>query len=216
MKRRWSLAEERFELLSIRERVMISVATAAVVGLLLYLPLESQWLEREKLQQQVQSITAENKAMQQQIALYQQKLAQNPDDELNARKANLTQQMATIDEQLAVQTVDMVPAKHMPAMLTELLGRVKGVKLVAFDTVAPAPLLTMSEEDDLNVYSHGMRLTLEGDYFSTLKFVQAVEEMPNKLYWKQLDYVVTQYPKANVVLELYSLSINKDFISVAH
>ncbi len=216
MKRKWSLATERFEQLSARERGMISVASAAVVGLLMYMPLEAQWIESGKLQQQVESITVENNALVEQIALYKQKLAQDPNEELNAKKVRLTQQMAVVDEQLDVQTVDMVPAKNMPAMLSELLGRVKGVKLIAFDTIAPTPLLSMGENDELNVYSHGMKLTLEGDYFSTLKFIQAVENMPNKLYWKQLDYAVTKYPKASVVLELYSLSINKDFISVAN
>ncbi|MCG9695475.1 type II secretion system protein M [Shewanella sp. Isolate11] len=216
MKRRWSLAAERFNQLSPRERGMVSIAVVAVVGLLLYLPLEAQLVEHQQLQQQVKSITDENNTAVAQIALYKQTLAQDPDEEYRSRQARLNQQMAAIDKQLAFEMVDMVPAKHMPAMLSELLGRIKGVKLLGFDTIAPTPLLSVGEQDKLNVYSHGMKLTLEGDYFSTLSFIQAVENMPNKLYWKQLDYAVTQYPKANVVLELYSLSINKDFISVAN
>ncbi len=216
MKRKWNLATEQFEQLSPRERGMISMAAVAVVGLLMYMPVESQWLESKSLEQQVQTIRIENNSLQEQIELYEDKLTQNPDDEFNTRKTRLAQQMSSIDKQLSGQMVDMVPAKYMPIMLSELLGRIKGVKLIAFDTVAPTPLLDMGEDNELNLYRHGMKLTLEGDYFSTLKFVQAVEEMPNKLYWQQLDYAVTQYPKASVVLELYSLSINKDFISVAN
>jgi MSHA biogenesis protein MshJ len=216
MKARFDQLALRFNQLSRRERVMIASAVIIVVGMLLYLPLESQLLKREVLQREVTSLTAENAISTQQIALYRQRLAQDPDDEYRQRQRTLTQRMATVDKKLSFQMVDMVPAEHMPAMLSELLGRVKGVKLHGFDTISPKPLLATGDEDQLNLYSHGIKLALEGDYFSVLAFVQAVENMPNKLYWKQLDYSVAEHPKASVVLELYTLSINKDFISVSN
>lgn len=206
---------EKFDALSQRERVMVAAAVIIVVGMTLYMPLESLLLKRDALQRESKALVAENSISEQQIALYQQKLAQDPDEEYRARLTTLTQQMADIDSQLTEQMVDMVPAERMPAMLSELLVRVKGVKLQSFDSIAPTPLLAVGEENKLNLYSHGIKLVLEGDYFSTVKFIEAVEAMPNKLYWKQLDYSVAQYPKANIVLELYTLSINEDFISVA-
>lgn len=206
---------EKFDALSQRERVMVAAAVIIVVGMTLYMPLESLLLKRDALQRESKALVAENNISEQQIALYQQKLAQDPDEEYRARLTILTQQMADIDSQLTEQMVDMVPAERMPAMLSELLVRIKGVKLQSFDSIAPTPLLAVGEENKLNLYSHGIKLVLEGDYFSTVKFIEAVEAMPNKLYWKQLDYSVDQYPKANIVLELYTLSINEDFISVA-
>jgi len=206
---------EKFDALSQRERVMVAAAVIIVVGMTLYMPLESLLLKRDALQRESKALVAENSISEQQIALYQQKLAQDPDEEYRARLTTLTQQMADIDSQLTEHMVDMVPAERMPAMLSELLVRVKGVKLQSFDSIAPTPLLAVGEENKLNLYSHGIKLVLEGDYFSTVKFIEAVEAMPNKLYWKQLDYSVAQYPKANIVLELYTLSINEDFISVA-
>lgn len=216
MKAKFDQLAERFDLLSQRERVMVALAVIIVLGMLLYLPIESQLVERSHLQRNVKSLTSENAISVQQIALYQERLAQDPDEDYRQRQITLSQQTAAVDKQLSFQMVDMVPAEHMPAMLSELLGRIKGVKLLAFDTVEPKPLLAVGDENKLNLYSHGIKLSLEGDYFSTLRFVQAVENMPNKLYWKQLDYSVAEYPKASVVLELYTLSINKDFISVAN
>jgi MSHA biogenesis protein MshJ len=105
----------------------------------------------------------------------------------------------------------------MPSLLTALLERVQGIQLTGFKSVAPTPLLVVGKADEqqMNLYSHGIVLEFEGDYFAVLKFVQAVENMPDKLYWKRLDYRVSEYPKASVQLELYTLSINEDFISVA-
>ncbi|WP_076412171.1 MSHA biogenesis protein MshJ [Shewanella sp. UCD-KL12] len=216
MKQKWNELAARFDILSQRERVMVATAAFVVIGMLCYLPLESLILEQQKLVKQNKALESENKISKQQIELYEQRLAQDPNDEYKNRLAVLQQQDADLDNQLSFQMVDMVPANHMPALLSELLGKVTGVKLHEFSSIAPTPLLAVGDEKKMNLYSHGIRLTLEGDYFSVLKFIEAVEGMPNKLYWKKIDYKVDEYPAANVVLELYTLSINKDFISVAN
>ncbi|WP_394203823.1 MSHA biogenesis protein MshJ [Shewanella waksmanii] len=216
MKQLWQSWQEKFSVLSQRERVMIAAAAVIVIGMLCYLPLESKLIERQKLQQSIRALENENKISTEQIALYQQRLAQDPNSDYRQRLQLIEEQTAALDEQLSFQMVDMVPADKMPVLLSDLLGKVSGVKLQEFASIAPVPLLAVGEEDKkLNLYSHGIRLVLQGDYFATLKFVEAVEAMPNKLYWKQLDYTVAEYPTSNVVIELYTLSINKDFISVA-
>ncbi|MCE9679780.1 MSHA biogenesis protein MshJ [Shewanella sp. AS1] len=216
MRSRLNKLAGHFDQLSLRERTMVSLAIILFVAVIMYLPLESQLVEYQSVRQQITGLSAENATSQQQIALYQERLKQDPDEGVRQRLTVLRQQMENVDQQLAFQMVDMVPAKQMPTMLRELLKRVKGVKLTGFDTLAPTPFLLGDNEEKLNIYSHGMKLTFEGDYFSTLALVSAIEAMPNKLYWKQLDYLVTGYPKANVTLALYTLSINKDFISVAN
>ncbi|ACA88671.1 hypothetical protein [Shewanella woodyi] len=215
MKQKLEEVAARFDLLSQRERVMVASAALIVIGLLCYMPLESLLLKQSKLTQQNKGISAENQVSMQQIALYNQRLAQDPNDEYSARFATLEQQSTELDKQLSFQMVDMVPADHMPALLSQLLEKVRGIKLQNFQSIAPTPLLAVGEEKKMNLYSHGLRLTFQGDYFAVLKFVEAIEAMPNKLYWKRMEYQVDEYPMADVVLELYTLSINKDFISVS-
>ncbi|QLE87091.1 MSHA biogenesis protein MshJ [Shewanella sp. Scap07] len=216
MKQLWLSWGEKFDVLTQRERGMIAAAALIVIGMLCYLPLESKLLERQKLQRSISALQNENKVSAEQVALYQQQLALDPNTDYRQRLQAIEEQTQALDEQLTFQMVDMVPADKMPVLLSELLGKVKGVKLQEFASIAPVPLLEVGEQDKkLNLYSHGIRLVLQGDYFATLKFIEAVEAMPNKLYWKQLDYTVADYPDSSVVLELYTLSINKDFISVA-
>ncbi|MDR8522149.1 MSHA biogenesis protein MshJ [Shewanella fidelis] len=215
MKQKWQLIAEKFDELSQRERVLVAVAAIVVTGLIVYLPLESAINKHSKLTQQNQSIESENRISTQQIALYEQSLQQDPDTEYRQRLHNINQQNKKIDEQLSVQMVDMVPADHMPTLLAGLLSKVNGITLQSFTSIAPKPLLEVGDEKKINLYSHGIRLELVGDYFSVLRFIEAVEAMPNKLYWRSMDYRVDAYPKATISLELYTLSINKDFISVA-
>lgn len=216
MKARFAQLSQQFEQLSRRERVLIAAAVLVVVGMLSYLPLESLWKQQMSLAQQVQSLTLENNVATQQIALYHQRLALDPNQDLQQRLVVLAEQNQEIDSQLNAQMVDMVPADYMPDLLGNLLSQVKGLKLIKFTSIAPVPLLEVGEEKKLNLYSHGINIRLEGDYFSVLRFVEAIEAMPDRLYWKRLDYQVGDYPQAEIELELYTLSINKDFISVAN
>lgn len=111
----------------------------------------------------------------QQLELYQQRLAIDPNQDYQQRLNLLLQQNQAIDAQLNEQMVDMVPADYMPELLGQLLGQIQGIKLLKFTSIAPVPLLAVGEEKKLNLYSHGIRMSLEGDYFSVLRFVEAVE-----------------------------------------
>lgn len=215
MKQQWRALGEKFDLLSQRERGMIALAVVVVLGMLCYMPLESMWLKYRAESQQLASIVKENAISVQQVDLYQQRLALDPNRDYQNRLALVAEQTQAIDDSLAAQMVDMVPADYMPEVLSKVLANAKGIRLESFTSVAPKSLLQMGEENKVNLYSHGIKLTLEGDYFAILRFAQAVEAMPDKFYWKRLDYQVAQYPKAKVDLELYTLSISKDFISVA-
>ncbi|QYK08741.1 MSHA biogenesis protein MshJ [Shewanella mangrovisoli] len=215
MKARFEQLAQKFDVLSQRERGLIALAVLVLVVMSAYMPIESLWKQQHSMAQQVKALEQENKISMQQIDLYQQRLAMDPNQDYRQRLNLLQQQNQEIDAQLNKQMVDMVPADYMPELLGNLLGQVQGIKLLKFTSVTPVPLLAVGEEKKLNLYSHGIRMSLEGDYFSVLRFVEAVEAMPDKLYWKRLDYKVADYPKGKIDIELYTLSINKDFISVA-
>ncbi|MFB2641146.1 MSHA biogenesis protein MshJ [Shewanella bicestrii] len=215
MKAQFEQLAQKFDALSQRERGLIALAVLVLVAMSAYMPIESLWKQQYSTAQQVKALEQENKISMQQIDLYQQRLAMDPNQDYRQRLNLLQQQNQEIDAQLNEQMVDMVPADYMPELLGNLLGQVQGIKLLKFTSVTPVPLLAVGEEKKLNLYSHGIRMSLEGDYFSVLRFVEAVEAMPDKLYWKRLDYKVAEYPKGKIDIELYTLSINKDFISVA-
>lgn len=215
MKAQFEQLAQKFDALSQRERGLIALAVLVLVAMSAYMPIESLWKQQHSTAQQLNAIEQENQVSVQQLELYQQRLAMDPNQDYRQRLTLLQQQNQQIDAQLGEQMVDMVPADYMPELLGNLLGQVQGIKLLKFTSVAPVPLLAVGDEKKLNLYSHGIRLSLEGDYFSVLRFVEAVEAMPDKLYWKRLDYKVADYPKGKIDIELYTLSINKDFISVA-
>jgi len=215
MKLQWLVWSSKFNELSQRERTLIMFALFVVVGMLLFMPLESVWKQQQSLQTQLKGLAQENSISLQQVALYEERLQLDPNQDYHQRLKLITEQMQLIDADLTEQMVDMVPADYMPTVLANLLGNVKGVSLISFASIAPKALLQVGDGSKVNLYSHGIKLTLQGDYFAILAFIKAVESMPDKLYWKRLDYRVESHPDALVELELYTLSVNKDFISVA-
>jgi len=217
MKQQWQQLEQKFNGLSQRERLLIAVATIVVIGMLALMPLEAKWLENSKAQKRLQAIQQQSSITEQQIALYQQRLTLDPNADYQQRLTLINAQMSEVDAELNAQMVDMVPADYMPTVLANLLSNDKGIKLLSFNSIAPVALLQVGDDEQqkMNLYSHGIKLAIEGDYFAVLDFIKAIESMPDKLYWKRLDYQVEKHPTAKVELELYTLSINRDFISVA-
>lgn len=211
----WQALGEKFNALSQRERTLIAVAIFVLLGMCSYLVLESKVIEYFKAQAEIKQIKQENSFSVQQVELYQQRLELDPNDDIRQRLDDIVEQTQAVEEQLSFQMVDMVPAKYMPRLLSGLLAQIKGLELTKFESIPPTALLAVGDQKQMNLYSHGIKLVLVGDYFSVLRLVKAVEAMPDKLYWKSIDYRVGEYPLGEVEIELYTLSINEDFISVA-
>ncbi|QSX40470.1 MSHA biogenesis protein MshJ [Shewanella cyperi] len=206
---------EKYNGLSRRERGLIALAVLVLLAVVLMQPLDALWQQTQAMNLRLKSLVKENEISVQQLELYRQRLALDPNASYRQRLTQLAAEQQQLDARLDEQMVAMVPAKFMPGLLSRMLESMPGLKLQEFASIAPEPLLQVGETEKLNLYSHGMRMKLSGDFFSLLRFMQALESMPTKLYWKRLDYQVKDYPGAEVELLLYTLSINEDFISVA-
>jgi len=99
--------------------------------------------------------------------------------------------------------------------------------LTKLESLGAEPLFPVEENEDKTeneknqkrtqrpeIYKHGMRIVFEGDYFKTLKYLQALETMPWRLYWDNVEYHVTEYPKASVAITVHTLSLDEGWIGV--
>ncbi|MBV7317376.1 MSHA biogenesis protein MshJ [Shewanella sp. NIFS-20-20] len=212
--KKWHEISDKFDLLTQRERVMIAVASGAILLMLFYLPLESYSSQYGADKQQFAQHKREIETANQQISLYEQRLAIDPNTDYIHRQQALEAEMSVVDQNL--ESRNIVPANHMPTLLSKMLSQTRGIEVLSFSSLTPVPLLQIEGESNINLYNHGVEMKLKGDYFAILNFVTAVESLPDKLYWQRFDYDASTYPKATVTIEFYTLSINKDFISVAN
>lgn len=69
-------------------------------------------------------------------------------------------------------------------------------------------------ESQTNVYKHGVRLELQGQFLDVLNYMIALEKMDWKVYWKSFQYKAENYPvgKASFVIE--TLGFDNGWIGV--
>lgn len=77
---------------------------------------------------------------------------------------------------------------------------------------APPPAPVVKREELL--YRHGVQIVVEGSYLDMVAYMQALEAMPEQLFWGRATLNAKQYPKATLSLTLYTLSLDQKWIAL--
>ena len=211
----------RFEQLSLREQLMVFLCSAVLVTVIGYfLLLEPQLQSNAKVRQNIERSQTEVLSLEEQTQALTLTLQQDPNLAIKQRIADIQQQIFQVDEQLALQTSNLVPANKMAQMLEKVLASSSAIKVVSLQSIAPVAISMGQNNDeqgnvnDVALYRHGVKLVLEGQYFDIQTYLGKLESLDWQFYWKKFDYKVSEYPLATVELEIYTLSTNKAFIGV--
>ena len=211
LKAQWQAWADKIAALSQRERILILltglvlICAGAIYG----------WLDGAALrlaQDRVALTTAQRdlEIMDLENLGKQARLARDPDQSVREQLVRVEGDIDRLDTELKAQTVDLIQAHEMPAVLEALLSRSTNLHMLALTSLAPQPL--MAGDQRINLFKHGIRLKLEGGYFDVYQYLKALEALPRHFYWKQFDYQVQEHPKAVVEMEIYTLSTSKEFI----
>lgn len=203
----WRRLEQRFQALSLRERVLVIVMSLAVIAalanFLFFLPLQDQ-LRAERQQQQEHQRRREQ--LENELSQLQAWQARQED---GSGLVVVEQQLASINQQIQQLSQRMVPPQEMTALLQQLLAREQGMQVVALEKL---PLEQPSENGadvpvsaEMPLYRHRLRLSLRGNYFDSLRYLQAMEALPWTVYWDRLEYRVESYPQATLTVEIATL-----------
>jgi MSHA biogenesis protein MshJ len=210
---------DRYDLLSLRERVLV---LGAVLGLILLVwdgllmgPLER---ERKGRLQQVDLLRAEVGGLEQSLEAIVAQGSADPDRETREAIAKLKAENAELDARLAGATSGLIAPRQMAHVLEELLGRTSRLKLRALRTLPPesvtAPAADGSRGGEASIYKHGLELELAGTYLDTLRFLQGLESLQYRFFWDRIEYSVEQFPQGRVKLTLYTLGLEEGWIGV--
>ncbi len=211
----WLKLTAKVNALSLRERILVFVTGLLIVFMPIYsFALEPMQISIKNNQDNISKLEIDLVRVKGEVEVAHIRLQRDPNKALQKELAILMQAMADADKQLKDQTVDLIPADRMASVLERMLTRSEQLTLVKLESIAPKPLLEVSNKlgDEINLYQHGLKLVFEGSYFPIQKYLTSLENLEEKFYWRLLDYRVTEYPKASVELEIYTLSTNKDFL----
>jgi MSHA biogenesis protein MshJ len=152
----------------------------------------------------------------------------DPDDAGRQRLGELRRQFAQVEQELLQATVNLVPPEIMPDILQQVLNRSQGLSLIRLQGLGGTPLIANANDgvpatdqpgpatgsNLVTAYKHGMLIEFRGDYLNTLNYINALEDMEWGFLWDTIDYRVTAYPEAIITLKLYTLSLNKHWITI--
>jgi len=191
-----------------RERWTVSVllllAVAWFVWLLLLEPAHLTYQEKKA---NLSANKAQLVALEEQARSLQAQIAVDPNEALRIRLQRLQREQARLGE-LLDEKAEFMHQEQLLAWLQALLESGAGLNLESFVTQPPQPFIEQSNEAEVtaNIMQYPVTVTLTGDFFAIHDYLEALSSLPLSFYWQGFDYQVEEHPKAQVTLELFTLS----------
>lgn len=224
---------QKFDALSLRERIMVALAALAAIYFLMNVLLIDGWARQNAgmtanlAEQREESVRVAG-----QLKGLQAQAAVSPDAQARARIREIEKKIAVIDATLESASRQLVLPERMATLLEDLLKRNKRLQLVSLTTLPAEALLhekspvtnTPQEsgtgpaagppEDHPNIFRHGVELTLGGSYFDMLDYLAQIEALPWQMYWGRLTLDARDYQHPVLTLTLYTLSLDKAWLKI--
>jgi MSHA biogenesis protein MshJ len=200
-------ASQRFDALSIRERVLIMATAAAVTWLLWALVIDAPLRDAvAKRHAEVASVAAQRAVLDDAVSRLDGAVVGEADHAVAPPRATHVRRMAAVDANLDAHLTRFVDAREMPAVLGDLLGRHRGVKLAKLANERPQPLRLSGGAEVPGVYRHALHLELVGGYAELSAYLAAIERTPWRFRWQSLRFEVIEHPSARLQLIVETLS----------
>ena len=218
--------EVRFNAISVREQKLLFYAVPFVICFVLILgliePVIMQTIDtRDQIStKKLRLLDASNN-----VDAVKAQLSVDPDMATRNQITGVNEQIVTLEKLFANELEQLVPPYAMPLVLEQLLAKAKKLRLMNMSSVPPINIFN-DDEKDINpqniienaigpkLFKHGLKIRFEGSFFDTRDFLISAEQMGWKLHWREILFEVNEYPKAQVDIELFTLSKSVGYINV--
>jgi len=65
-----------------------------------------------------------------------------------------------------------------------------------------------------SLYQHTETIKLSGNYQQLYQYLLALEQSKWRLFWEQLHYKVTEYPMAEITIQVHTISTDEHWIGM--
>lgn len=238
MKQQWEQLRNRIDALSLRERgIMLIVISFGIIFLFNSLVIEPQFAKQKILSSKIKQEQSQMSALQLEMAQRVANVMTDPDVDMKRRIASAQQQLGQIDSNLQALQKNLVRPEKMTSLLESILKRNHKLQLVSLkslpainvidemehgsvvagkSTIAASDLNLNKADVNINdaIYKHEVEIVLQGNYLDMLGYMHELESLPEQLYWNKGQLTVTEYPKANLTLTLFTLSLEKKWLNM--
>lgn len=211
---------EKFDVLPIRTRLMITFASI----LLVFVVFELAWYgptdtQTKTTKQKIESIDQQIESTTQMLAELNKGVFNERNNPKRMQLASLEKQITDVQDELERRTRSLVRPQAMANLLKEIIDNSKQLKLVSLEKQAPIPLYEQQADENneqkinqVQMYRHPMVMTFEGSYGDTQKFLNQLEAMKQKVNFESFEFAVENYPKSKVTLVVSTYSLTRKWI----
>jgi len=220
--------QEKIDARVIRERGLIFLTALAFVFMLWNFVVQSSIDKKtQETRAQLDQLATQRTTMQTQIAAATQSLLNDPDKQKKAQITQLQADISGLEKQLQSVSQNLIKADQLPQALQEVLEKTSQLTLLEVKTLPARELQfvavnatnnsqpePVSEDASPGVFQHVVELRVSGSYSQVVQLLVALERLPWRFYWQDLNYSVDQYPNAEVILRVYTLSSEEGLFGV--
>lgn len=195
--------DTRFRARALRERVMLGGGMAAVLFFVVDAALiQSIAQERERVHQLTLATEEEIDRLERDRATLERVELTPEELDVLRRKRRAEEELAAVNREIASEIAELVPPEAIVSVLEDMLAPFRDLRLVRITSEPPHRIgsgaLHESESGVLDatgsLYRHGLRIEIEGNFASTLEYLERVESSPWHLLWDRFEYRVGRYP----------------------
>jgi MSHA biogenesis protein MshJ len=209
--------------LSLRERILVLLVFVTVIFMiwdgLLQTKFDQEYVRLQNIQQQQQQQRqAQDKQLEKNTAFLLEKNRINKQKNQNITETK--QQLKQTQIQLDNVFETLVPPNKITELLRSLLLETNGLMLVSLSN-EPANNITPDSADGTDkkqattsLYQHTEIIKLSGNYQQLYQYLSALEQSKWGLFWEQLHYKVTEYPIAEITLQVHTISTDEHWIGM--
>ncbi|MEH0688583.1 type II secretion system protein M [Vibrio cholerae] len=209
----WIQWNDKFAKLSAREKWLITLCGAVLIVMVVFvLLIEPTIKANEQLNRQVITSKANAQRLEGEVLLMTAKLKQDPNQAINQEFERLSIESQALSEELAKTIEGLLTPNQMAQMLEGVLASSKGLRLVSLQSLKAEPIMRKGNQGESGYYLHPVQIELTGDFFSIVTYLETLESMPSKYYWRRFHYSVESYPTARLMMEVYTLGTRQEFI----
>jgi|SRR5690554_1482509 len=213
MKQQWLQWQTKFEQADPKRRrvwFIVIVLTILYLGFWVgarpaFESIQSEQAKQQRVQQQINQFTQE-------INQVESRLAGNPQAAQRMRLEQLQQRLLQIEQQLNDEA-NYVSAADNRALLKALLNQARGVKVMSAQALPAERIYQDAENQDSAIYRHRLQLAVQGNFFALANYLQQLEQLEWSFYWQRLDYKVMEAPQAEATIEIYTISLEQDYVA---
>jgi MSHA biogenesis protein MshJ len=227
MREQWRMLSNRYNVLRMRERLLVAgglmVAMILLFDTLALAPLAT----RKKRLTQSLAETRQN-IQTAEVAVKAQAGIADPDSAKRNLRDALRKQLAELDQKMQSLQKGLVPPERMAHVLEDMLARSRGLHLVSLRTLpvrqVEGPVVTAAPEGKAakpqardagrDIYQHGYEITLQGPYADLHDYLTRLEKLPWQMFWSRIDVSTEEYPRLRVTLIVQTVSLSKAWLIV--